>query len=123
MLLPMLLLPTTLALESPRLINRRASLGLGAGLAGAALESPFSDEDDVAGAPLVDGAVEDDERRIAHLLIDQIEFADVIVLNKLDLVSKEQALEVEAIINALNPGAKSIRTTRGQVQLESVLDF
>ena len=55
------------------------------------------------------------------MLIDQIEFADVIVLNKLDLVDDEQANEVEAIINALNPGAEIIATT-SKVPLHRVLD-
>ncbi len=65
---------------------------------------------------------EDDERTVADLLVDQVEFANVIVLNKLDLVSEEQAREVEGIIKALNPGAQLIRATRSQVPLESVLD-
>ncbi|MGF1465168.1 MAG: zinc metallochaperone GTPase ZigA [Sandaracinaceae bacterium] len=65
---------------------------------------------------------EDDHRTVTDLLIDQIEFADVIVLNKLDLVSREQAGEAEAIVQALNPGAKILMTTRGEVPLESVLD-
>ncbi len=65
---------------------------------------------------------EDDHRTVTDLLIDQIEFADVIVLNKLDLVSEEQAERVHAIVKALNPGAKIQMTTRGQVPLESVLD-
>ena len=65
---------------------------------------------------------EEGHRTVTDLLIDQIEFADVTVLNKLDLVSKEQALEVEAIVKALNLGAKLFRATRGQVLLECVLD-
>ncbi|MGH1366920.1 MAG: zinc metallochaperone GTPase ZigA [Calditrichia bacterium] len=65
---------------------------------------------------------EDDNRTVTDLLIDQIEFADVIVLNKLDLASKEKALEVAAIVKALNPGAQIITTTRGQVALDRVLD-
>ncbi|NVB37016.1 GTP-binding protein [Pseudenhygromyxa sp. WMMC2535] len=65
---------------------------------------------------------EGDHRTVTDLLIDQIEFADVIVLNKLDLVSKNQASEVEAIIRALNPGARVLLATRGQVPLEAVLD-
>ncbi|MEM7412812.1 MAG: zinc metallochaperone GTPase ZigA [Myxococcota bacterium] len=65
---------------------------------------------------------EDDHRTVTDLLIDQIEFADVIVLNKLDLVTPEQAREVEAIVKALNPGAKRLRATQGQVPLGSVLD-
>ena len=65
---------------------------------------------------------EEDHRTVTDLLIDQIEFADVIVLNKLDLVSDARALRVEAIVKALNPGAKVLPATRGQVPLESVLD-
>ena len=65
---------------------------------------------------------EEDQRTVTDLLIDQIEFADVIVLNKMDLVSREQALEVQAIIKALNPGARILPATRGQVPLGSVLD-
>lgn len=65
---------------------------------------------------------EDDHRTVTDLLIDQIEFADVIVLNKLDLVTEQQAKEVEAIIKALNPGATIQPATHGKVPLELVLD-
>jgi G3E family GTPase len=65
---------------------------------------------------------EDDNRTVADLLVDQVEFADVIVLNKLDLVTNEEAREVEAIIKALNPGARTLMATRGKVPLELVLD-
>lgn len=65
---------------------------------------------------------DDDDRTVTALLIDQIEFADVILLNKLDLASPDQAREVEAIVKALNPGAKIHLTTRGQVPLDCVLD-
>ncbi len=65
---------------------------------------------------------EEDHRTVTDLLIDQVEFADVIVLNKLDLISEEGALEVEAILKALNPGAQIIRTTQSQVPLDRVLD-
>jgi len=65
---------------------------------------------------------EDDTRTVTDLLIDQVEFADVIVLNKLDLVSKEKAIEVQAIIKALNPGAEIIPTSHSQVPLDRVLN-
>ena len=65
---------------------------------------------------------EEDTRTVTDLLIDQIEFANVIVLNKLDLVDEKEAKEVEAIINALNPGAEVIATTRSKVPLHRVLD-
>ncbi|MEM6704400.1 MAG: GTP-binding protein [Acidobacteriota bacterium] len=65
---------------------------------------------------------EDDLRTVTHLLVDQVEFADVIVLNKMDLVSDGEASKLEAILRALNPGARILRTTRGRVPLESVLD-
>ena len=65
---------------------------------------------------------EEDDRTVTDLLVDQIEFADVIVLNKLDLVDEEKAREVEGIARALNPGAKVLTATHGQVPLEFVLD-
>lgn len=65
---------------------------------------------------------EGDQRTVTDLLVDQVEFADVIVLNKIDLVTDGQAIEVEAIVRALNPGAQVLMATRGQVPLECVLD-
>ena len=65
---------------------------------------------------------EDDHRTVTHLLIDQIEFANIIVLNKMDLVTDQQAAEVEAIIRAFNPIAEIIPTTQSQVPLNRVLN-
>ena len=65
---------------------------------------------------------EEDHRTVTDLLIDQIEFADVIIVNKLDLVTQEQALEVKGVITALNPGAQVITSIRSQVPLSSVLN-
>lgn len=65
---------------------------------------------------------EDDQRTVTNLLIDQIEFANVIVLNKADLATEAAGAEVQAVIRALNPGAKLLMTTRAQVPLDEVLD-
>ncbi len=65
---------------------------------------------------------EEDERTVTDLLIDQIEFADVIILNKVDLAGEATASEVQAVLQALNPGARIIRATRSQVALENVLE-
>lgn len=53
---------------------------------------------------------------------NQIAFADVIVLNKTDLVSKPELAEVEARIRAINPYAKLHRTERCKVALTDVLE-
>ncbi|MBU0581588.1 MAG: GTP-binding protein [Alphaproteobacteria bacterium] len=53
---------------------------------------------------------------------DQIAFADVVVLNKTDLVTPEELADVEATIRAINPTAKIHRTTRAGVALDQVLD-
>ncbi|RVD55089.1 GTP-binding protein [Mesorhizobium sp. M2D.F.Ca.ET.185.01.1.1] len=53
---------------------------------------------------------------------DQIAFADVVVLNKTDLVTPEELEKVEATVRAINPAAKIHRTQRSGVALEEVLD-
>ncbi|HGH0815142.1 TPA: GTP-binding protein [Staphylococcus pseudintermedius] len=65
---------------------------------------------------------EDDERTIADLLIDQIEFCDVLILNKIDLVSEEEANRLEAILRKLQPTAKLIRTVNAEVNIDEVLE-
>ena len=64
----------------------------------------------------------EDTRSIVNLLTDQIEFANVILLNKCDLVSKEQAKELEAIIRKLNPRARVIQTTESKLELGYILN-
>ena len=65
---------------------------------------------------------DEDHRTVTDLLVDQVEFADVIVLNKMDLIDDEQARKVEGAVKALNPGQKIMKATHGEVPLESVLD-
>ena len=65
---------------------------------------------------------EEDERTIADLFVDQVEFANVILINKIDLVSDKDRHELMGVINALNPTAKIIETERSNVSLDTVLD-
>lgn len=64
----------------------------------------------------------EDTRAIVNLLIDQIEFANVILLNKCDLVSPKDAEELEAILRKLNPRAEVIPTKNGVVALGKILN-
>ncbi|MCW1820659.1 cobalamin biosynthesis protein CobW [Mycolicibacterium conceptionense] len=66
-------------------------------------------------------AGEGDARSIADLLTDQVEFADVILLNKTDLVSPAILDTVETLLRRLNPTAKLIRTDHGVVDIGEVL--
>lgn len=63
-----------------------------------------------------------DRRTIVNLLTDQIEFADVILLNKTDLASPKQIKVLEAVISKLNPGAKIIHTEFGKVNPIEILN-
>lgn len=63
-----------------------------------------------------------DERDVADLLIDQIEFCDVLILNKCDLVSAEELERLERILRALQPEAKLIRTTNGVIDPVEILN-
>lgn len=67
-------------------------------------------------------AADGDARSIADLLVDQVEFADVLLLNKTDLVSEGAANTVEAMLRRLNPTARILRTVNGVVDLSDVLD-
>ena len=65
---------------------------------------------------------DDDERSVADLLIDQIEFADVILLSKTDLVKKGDISKLKAIIKTLNTEAEIIPIKNGNVEIEKVLN-
>ena len=67
------------------------------------------------------GVGDDDERTIVDLLTDQIEFANVIVINKCDLVSEADAERLEGILKHLNPDARTLRVSRGKVDLGQVV--
>lgn len=69
-----------------------------------------------------EAATAEDEREIADLLIDQIEFANVLVLNKLDLITSENAEELKAMLMKLNPDAKVIGTEYAELQWGEVIN-
>ncbi|MEM9235342.1 MAG: zinc metallochaperone GTPase ZigA [Verrucomicrobiota bacterium] len=64
---------------------------------------------------------EEDERTIVDLLTDQVDFADVILVNKTDLVSSEELHKVHGMIRALNPQAVIVDTMNSEVPLNKVL--
>lgn len=64
----------------------------------------------------------EDSRTVTDLLISQIEFADVIIINKADLVTEDQLSHLRESLQALNPGARLEMSIRGQVPLATVLD-
>lgn len=64
----------------------------------------------------------DDERTIVDLLVDQIEFANVIVITKTDLASPEEISRLEGVLGQLNPGAEIVRAVKGNIPLEKVLN-
>lgn len=68
------------------------------------------------------GAHEEDHREVVDLLIDQIEFCDVLLLNKCDLVSDEDLDELEGVLRTLQPRAKLIRTEQGKVDPAEILN-
>lgn len=65
---------------------------------------------------------EEDERTVADLFVDQVEFANVLLVNKTDLVSEEDRNELLGTLKALNPAARILETERSKVPLEAVLD-
>ncbi|WP_169829352.1 GTP-binding protein [Domibacillus antri] len=81
--------------------------------------------DFASGESLLDrkeAADETDTREVVDLLIDQIEFANVILLNKTDLLEEEDIDELYAVLRKLNPDAQIIKSSFSQVPLARVLD-
>lgn len=68
------------------------------------------------------GLDETDDRDISMLLIDQIEFANVILLNKIDLVSDEEEQQIREFLRRLNPSANVIATTNSEVPLSEIME-
>lgn len=68
------------------------------------------------------GLGEEDERTITDLLIDQVEFANVLVINKADLVTEAELAELVAILARLNPEAVCLPVRQGRVELRAILD-
>ncbi|WP_080873560.1 GTP-binding protein [Oceanobacillus timonensis] len=64
---------------------------------------------------------EDDERGIVDLLVDQIEFANVIILNKTDQMTEEEITSLKSLLYKLNPDAKFITAVFGKVDPLQVL--
>ena len=83
------------------------------------LLADFHSEDSLAQRGETAG--EGDDRQLANLLTEQIEFANVIVLNKIDMVDTAERLRVLAIVKALNPGARIIETSQSIVPLDAIL--
>jgi G3E family GTPase len=65
---------------------------------------------------------EQDTRTVTSLLIDQVEFCDVIVLNKIDLISDDERVLLREALTKLNPRAHIIESEMGRVPLSAVLD-
>ncbi|WP_052494241.1 GTP-binding protein [Nitrosospira sp. NpAV] len=79
----------------------------------------FSSEDSLAQRGEVAG--DEDNRTLASLLTEQIEFADVIVVSKVDRVSLNKLREVTGAIKALNPVAEIVYAEHGDVPLRKIL--
>jgi G3E family GTPase len=67
-------------------------------------------------------AGDEDDRTVVDLLTEQVEFCDVIVINKADLVLPAVLAELEGVLRALNPRADIVRAEFGRVPLNRVLD-
>jgi G3E family GTPase len=68
------------------------------------------------------GTDEHDERTIVDLLVDQVEFADVLVLNKCDLADADELDQLEGLLRRLNPRAHLVRTELGVVPVDAILE-
>ncbi|ANS74570.1 cobalamin biosynthesis protein CobW [Paenibacillus yonginensis] len=67
-------------------------------------------------------AGEEDDRRIVNLLIEQVEFCDVLVINKCDLLEEADLEHLEQVLRGIQPGAKIIKTVYGRIDPKEIMD-
>ena len=65
---------------------------------------------------------EEDERHVVDLLIEQVEFCDVLVVSKRDLINDAEALRLEGILRSLNPKAELVWANHGRIDLKHILN-
>ena len=63
----------------------------------------------------------DDVRTISHLLVEQVEFANVIVINKSELISKQELSKLVSVIRSLNTDARIITTSHGEIDIADIV--
>lgn len=68
------------------------------------------------------GLNEEDERDVVQLLVDQIEFANVLIINKCDLVEEAEVVRIEHLLHHLNPTAKILKSVRGEIDLREIVN-
>lgn len=68
------------------------------------------------------GLDETDDRPLVNLMTEQIEFADIIIINKVDLVNADTLKYIKGIIRSLNADAKLIETTESKVEISEIVD-
>ena len=65
---------------------------------------------------------EDDERSVADLLVDQVEFADILLISKTDLVEASEVSRLKAILKTLNTHAQIIPISLGKIEIDKVIN-
>lgn len=65
---------------------------------------------------------EDDKRSVVQLMVEQVEFCDVLIINKCDMVSEEELTRLETALRGMQPGAKLIRAIQGKIEPKEILN-
>lgn len=69
-----------------------------------------------------DQIIPEDERTITDLMVDQLEFADVIIVNKVDAIDASMKKRVLALVKKLNPSAKVLEARYSAVDVKEIID-